>query len=141
MEQSHFKNCIAFPEGKALALSFDGVLYLLDNGRMTRLYEGACEGIPGLSEADHIHLHHISGDLYLVSNTTDDDERMVVRLWKPRKGVIDKSGGIIIPVDYDVLDYCKKESTFRAMVNDPFGMPKIIRRFDLAGQLIDEEQL
>lgn len=32
-------NCIAFPEGKALVLSFDGVLYLLDSGRMTRLYE------------------------------------------------------------------------------------------------------
>ena len=40
MEQSHFKKCIAFPEGKALALSFDGALYLLNNGRMTRLYEG-----------------------------------------------------------------------------------------------------
>ena len=40
MEQIHFKNCIAFPEGKALALSFDGVLYLLDNGIMTRFYDG-----------------------------------------------------------------------------------------------------
>jgi len=44
-------------------------------------------------------------------------------------------------LDYDVLDYCEKESTFRAMVNDQFGMPEIIRRFDLAGQLIDEELL
>ena len=100
-----------------------------------------CEGIPGLSKADKIYLHHVTDDLYLVSNTTGDDERKVVRLRKSRKGIIDKSGSIIIPVDYDVLDYCEKESTFRAMVNDQFGMPEIIRRFDLAGQLIDEELL
>ena len=100
-----------------------------------------CEEIPVLSEAVHVHLYHITGDLYLVSNMTDRDERMVVRSRKPQKGVIDKSGNIIIPVCYNVLDYCEKESTFRAMVNDPFDMPKIIRRFDLSGHLIDEEQL
>ena len=98
-------------------------------------------GIPGLSEADHLYLYHIHGDLYVVSNTTADDERKMVLLRKPQKGVIDKSGNIVIPAEYAALDYCEGESAFRAMINDQFDMPKIIRRFDLSGHLLDEELL
>ncbi len=71
-------------------------------------------GIPGLSKADHIYLHYVTADLYVVSNTTDDDERKAVLLRKPQKGLIDKSGRIIIPVEYGVLEYCEFERKSQA---------------------------